>query len=261
MLGYPHMQTLLPALAAAAVMSLLSLVGYASLAWSQHRTAFVQHAIVAFAAGALLGNAFFHLLPESIESSPNALNWALGGILIFFVLDSMLWIYHSHAGRHLHDHDHAGHDHGPAKPVGYLNLIGDALHNFTDGITVMSAFLVNPALGFNTAIAIGLHEIPQELGDFGILLSSGLSKKKALWLNLLVSLAMIAGVIGTWLAASFVTSLTTWTIPLAAGFMIYMACANLFSEIKEEPKLSTRAWQTLAMLLGLAIMWFTAGLE
>ncbi len=100
------MQTLLPALAAAAVMSLLSLVGYASLAWSTHRTAFVQHAIVAFAAGALLGNAFFHLLPESIEASPNALTWALAGILIFFVLDSMLWIYHSHAGRLLHDHDH-----------------------------------------------------------------------------------------------------------------------------------------------------------
>ncbi|MCE9586045.1 ZIP family metal transporter [Candidatus Uhrbacteria bacterium] len=252
------MQTLLPALAAAAVMSLLSLVGYASLAWKKSQTAFVQHAIVAFAAGALLGNAFFHLLPESVETSPNALTWALAGILIFFVLDSMLWIYHSHAGRELHDHEH---DHAPAKPVGYLNLIGDAVHNFTDGIAVMSAYLVNPVLGLNTAIAIGLHEIPQELGDFGILLSSGFSKKKALWLNLLVSFAMIVGVIGTWLAAGFVTRLTTWTIPLAAGFMIYMACTNLFSEIKEEPKLSTRAWQTLAMLLGLAIMWLTAGME
>lgn len=252
------MQTLLPALAAAAVMSLLSLLGYASLAWSKVRTAFVQHAIVAFAAGALLGNAFFHLLPESIETSPNAMTWALVGILAFFVLDSMLWIYHSHAGRTLHDHEH---DHTPTKPVGYLNLIGDAVHNFTDGIAVMSAFLVNPALGFNTAIAIGLHEIPQELGDFGILLSSGFSKKKALWLNLLVSMAMILGVIGTWLAAGFVTRLTTWTIPLAAGFMIYMACTNLFSEIKEEPKLSTRAWQTLAMFIGLGIMYLTAGME
>jgi len=260
MLSYPHndMQTLLPALAAAAVMSLLSLLGYASLAWNKNRTAFVQHAIVAFAAGALLGNAFFHLLPESVEASPNALSWALAGILIFFLLDSLLWIYHSHAGRHLHGHED---DHTPEKPVGYLNLIGDAVHNFTDGIAVMSAFLVNPALGFNTAIAIGLHEIPQELGDFGILLSSGFSKKKALWLNLLVSCAMIAGVVGTWLAASFVTSLTTWTIPLAAGFMIYMACTNLFAEIKEEPELKTRLWQTLAMLIGLAVMWLTAGLE
>lgn len=258
MLGYPHMQTLLPALSAAIIMSLLSLLGYASLAWKKSQTAFIQHAVVAFAAGALLGNAFFHLLPESIEASPNALTWALAGILLFFVLDSMLWIYHSHAGRELHDHEH---DHTPAKPVGYLNLIGDAVHNFTDGITVMSAFLVNPTLGFNTAVAIGLHEIPQELGDFGILLSSGFSKTKALWLNLLVSLAMIAGVVGTWFAAGFVTRLTTWTIPLAAGFMIYMACTNLFAEIKEEPKLSTRAWQTLAMFLGLAIMYLTAGLE
>lgn len=239
-------------------MSLLSLVGYASLAWKRSQTAFVQHAIVAFAAGALLGNAFFHLLPESVEASPSALSWALAGILIFFVLDSLLWIYHSHAGRELHDHEHS---HTYEKPVGYLNLIGDAVHNFTDGIAVMSAFLINPALGLNTAIAIGLHEIPQELGDFGILLSSGISKNKALGLNLLVSLAMFVGVIGTWLAAGFVSRLTTWTIPLAAGFMIYMACTNLFAEIKEEPHLKTRAWQTLAMLLGLAIMYITAGME
>lgn len=252
------MQNLLPALAAAAVMSLLSLVGYASLAWNKSQTAFVQHTIVAFAAGALLGNAFFYLLPESVKVSPNALTWALTGIIIFFILDSMIWIYHSHAGRHLHDHEH---DHVPEKPVGYLNLIGDAVHNFTDGIAIMSAFLVNPVLGFNTAVAIGLHEIPQELGDFGILLSSGFSKKKALWFNLLVSLTAIIGVVGTWLAASFLTSLTTWTIPLAAGFMIYMACTNLFAEIKEEPKLSTRAWQTLAMLIGIGIMWLTAGME
>ncbi len=252
------MHTLFPALIAATVISLLSLIGYASLAWKKSQTAFVQHTIVAFAAGALLGNAFFHLLPESVEASPNALTWALAGILTFFVLDSILWIYHSHAGRHLHDHEH---DHVPEKPVGYLNLIGDTVHNFTDGITVMSAFLINPALGFNTAVAIGLHEIPQELGDFGILLSSGFSKKKALWLNLLVSLAMFAGVIGTWLAASFVATLTSWTIPLAAGFMIYMACTNLFAEIKEEPEIKTRLWQTLAMLIGLGIMFLTAGME
>lgn len=250
------MQNLISPLIAASIMSLLSLVGYASLAWSRTRTAFIQHTIVAFAAGALLGNAFFHLLPESLEASSNALYWTLAGILIFFVLDSLLWIYHSHAGRHLHDDEH-NHE----KPVGYLNLMGDALHNFTDGIAVASAFLVNPALGWNTALAIGLHEIPQELGDFGILLSSGFSKKKALWLNLLVSSAMFAGVLGTWLAAGFASRLTAGTIPLAAGFMIYMACTNLFAEIKEEPKISTRIWQTLAMALGLAIMWFTATLE
>lgn len=254
------MTSLLPALTAAVGISLLSLIGYASLAWSQKNVALIQKTIVAFAAGSLLGNAFFHLLPESVETSPDALTWALGGILVFFLLDSLLWIYHCHAGHRLHD----GHDHGgscPTKPVGYLNLIGDALHNFTDGIAVMSSFLVNPALGWNTAFAIALHEIPQELGDFGILLSSGFSKRKALWLNLLVSSAMIAGVIGTWIAFGFLSQITNWTIPLAAGFMIYMACTNLFSEIKEESQLKTRAWQSLAMIIGILLMWLTAGLE
>ena len=233
-----------------------SLIGYASLAWNRKQTAFIQHAIVAFAAGALLGNAFFHLLPEAIEHSESALHWTLAGILVFFALDSLLWIYHSHAGRDLHEH--APHT---EKPIGYLNLIGDALHNFTDGITVASAFLINPALGWNTALAIGLHEIPQELGDFGILLASGFSKKKALVLNVLVSLFMFVGVIGTWLAANIATSLTAKTIPLAAGFMIYMACTNLFAEIKEEPKISTRLWQALAMAIGLLMMLLTANLE
>lgn len=252
------MQNIIPPLAAATMTSLISLIGYASLAWNRKQTAFIQHAIVAFAAGALLGNTFFHLLPEAVEQSSDSLNWTLGGILFFFALDSLLWIYHSHAGRHLHDHDH---DHHPEKPVGYLNLIGDALHNFTDGITVASAFLINPALGWNTALAIGLHEIPQELGDFGILLAAGFSKMKALWLNLVVSGFMFVGVIGTWIAAEYITSFTLKTIPLAAGFMIYMACTNLFAEIKEEPKISTRLWQAFAMVIGLSIMWVTANFE
>lgn len=251
------MTSLLPALSAAIAISLLSLIGYASLAWSHKHVALIQKTIVAFAAGTLLGNAFFHLLPESVETFPDTLTWALGGILVFFVLDSLLWIYHCHAGHRLHnEHDHGGSC--PTKPVGYLNLIGDALHNFTDGIAVMSAFIVNPALGWNTAFAIALHEVPQELGDFGILLSSGFSKRKALWMNLLVSTAMIAGVIGTWIAFGFISQLTSWTIPLAAGFMIYMACTNLFSEIKEEPHLKTRLLQSIMLALGVALMWFTS---
>ncbi len=248
------------ALLSALVMSLLSLAGYAALTWKHRRTALIQKAVVAFAAGALLGNAFFHLIPESIETLPSALSWVLGGILAFFAMDSLFWIYHCHAGHSLHDETH-GHGSCPTKPVGYLNLIGDFLHNFTDGVAVMSAFLVSPAIGLSTAIAIALHEIPQELSDFGILLSAGFSKKRALFWNLGVSVSMFIGVIGTWALASYVTGLTTYTIPLAAGGMIYMACTNLFSEIKEEPNLKTRLWQGLALILGLALLWMTAGLE
>jgi zinc and cadmium transporter len=238
-------------------MSLLSLIGYAALTWKHRRTALVQKAVVAFAAGALLGNAFFHLIPESLETLPSALVWVLAGILAFFAMDSLFWIYHCHAGHSLHEDGH-GHASCPTKPVGYLNLIGDFLHNFTDGVAVMSAFLVSPAIGMSTAIAIALHEIPQELSDFGILLSAGFSKKRAFLWNLGVSVSMFIGVIGTYVLASHITGLTTYTIPLAAGGMIYMACTNLFSEIKEEPRLATRGWQTLALLMGLALLWLTS---
>jgi zinc and cadmium transporter len=255
------MSPLLSSLLAAAVIGAVPFLALGSLSLAKKKLAALLKPIVAFAAGGLLGGAFLHLLPEAAETGGPVFEMTLVGILLFFVLDSLLWIYHCHGGHQLHtDKDH--HGSCPKKPVGVLNLIGDAFHNLTDGIVVASAFLAGgPALGVPTAIAVALHEIPQEVGDFGILIYSGFSYGKALFWNLMVGLAMFAGVFIVFIAQDYVHNLTRYTIPFAAGGFIYMACTNLLSEIKEEESLKTRFIQFLWLLAGVALLWFSATLE
>lgn len=242
--------------------SLMAFVGFGSLLLAKKILSKILAIVVAFAAGGLLGGAFFHLLPESIELGGPTFELTLFGILIFFTLDSLLWIYHCHGGHQLHDASHGiGSCPTPTKPVGLLNLVGDAVHNFTDGILLASAFLVSPALGFATTVAIALHEIPQEVGDFGILIHSGYDRRKALWLNFLVALTILLGVIVTFVAGTRIVGLTAYTIPFAAGGFIYMACTNLLSEVKEEPSLKKRLIQTGALLVGLFLLWALAQSE
>lgn len=237
------------------LVSLIAFVGFTSLLLSKQFLSKILALVVAFAAGALLGGAFFDLLPEALELEGPVFEATLIGLLVFFMLDSLLWIYHCHAGHSLHKD---GHIHGscPTKPVGNLNLVGDALHNFTDGIVLASAFLVNPVLGWSTTLVVALHEIPQEIGDFGILIHSGYARKKALLLNFSVALMILLGVGATFLIGKRVTNITAFTVPFAAGGFIYMACTNLLSEIKEESSLKKRLLQTLALLLGAGLLWF-----
>lgn len=258
------MNTLSPlaaSLLAALVVSLMAFVGYGSLLLARRQLSTILSEIVAFAAGGLLGGAFFHLLPESVELGGPTFELTLLGILVFFALDSLLWIYHCHAGHRLHDEKHEGGSCPPTKPVGYLNLFGDALHNFTDGIVIASAFLVNPSLGLTTTLAVALHEIPQEVGDFGILIHSGFPRRKALWLNFGVALTVMLGVLVTFFIGEQVEGLTRYTIPFAAGGFIYMACTNLLSEIKEESSLKRRLIQTATLLAGIALLWALALVE
>lgn len=236
----------------------MALVGFGSLLIAKSRLERFLLAIVAFAAGGLLGGAFFHLLPEAMELNENALPVALFGLIVFFALDSLLWVYHCHAGHTLHDaHKHGHASCPPERTVGWLNLMGDAIHNLTDGVVIASAFLVNPALGWATTMAVALHEIPQEIGDFGILIHSGMNRRKALILNGLVALTVLVGILGVFAAQEYVSGITAYTLPFAAGGFIYMACTNLLSEIKEESSLKRRAIQCLFLLLGLALLWFT----
>lgn len=251
---------LVASLLAGSIVALIALVGFGSLLIAKRILSKILAIIVAFAAGALLGGAFFHLLPEAVELNGPVFELTLLGLLVFFALDSLLWIYHCHGGHRLHEHEH-GAASCPTKPVGPLNLIGDALHNFTDGIVIASAFLVNPALGISTTIAVAIHEIPQEVSDFGILIHSGYSKTKALVLNFAVALMILLGVVATFLIGERVSGITAYTLPFAAGGFIYMACTNLLSEIKEESSIIKRLWQTLALLAGVALLWFFAVIE
>lgn len=254
------MSPLIQSLIAGLIVSGVSFIGFASLHIARKRLTVALGAIVAFAAGGLLGGAFFHLLPEAAEMGAPVFTWTLVGLMVFFVLDSLLWVYHCHGGHQLHGE----HMHGscPEKPIGYLNLFGDALHNLIDGIVVASAFIAGgPALGIPTTLAVALHEIPQEIGDYGILIYSGFSHMKALAWNVVVALMMLVGIVATFVAAPYVNNLTLYAIPFAAGGFLYMAGTNLLSEIKEEPNIRVRLIQFVLLLLGLALMWLTAGLE
>ncbi|MEN9558153.1 MAG: hypothetical protein RL141_522 [Candidatus Parcubacteria bacterium] len=252
---------LLSSLLAGLAVSTIAFVGFGSLYMARKKLAVYIKAIVAFAAGGLLGGALLHLLPESLEQGGPVFEMTLMGIAVFFILDSLIWVYHCHGGHQLHDDAHA-HGSCPTKPVGALNLIGDALHNITDGIVVASAFIAGgPALGIPTTIAVALHEIPQEVGDFGILVYSGFSRLKALFWNGVVALTILVGVGITFLAEPLVDGLTRYTLPFAAGGFLYMACTNLLSEIKEEPKLGTRALQFVLFAAGVALLWVTAMME
>src|SRR5687768_13320257 len=161
------------ALAAVVLVSVVSLVGASSLVLKEKWLKPTLIVLVAFAAGALLGDAFLHLLPETIAESGElrvSTSFAvLAGVSTFFVLEKGLHWHHSHIG-----HEETVH------PVAITNLVGDGLHNFLDGAIIAASFAVSPQLGVATSIAVALHEIPQELGDFGILVHSGLSPRKAL---------------------------------------------------------------------------------
>ncbi len=244
----------LAALLATLGISAVSFIAFAALGWARTTLSKFLHAVVAFAAGSLLGGAFFHLLPEAVEQNDSAFLWTLIGILVFFVLDGMLWVYHCHAG---HELDSAGHGSCPPKPIGTLNLVADGVHNFTDGVIVASAFLVSIPVGIVTSIAVALHEIPQEIGDYGVLLHSGFTHKKALFWNTIIACTALLGTTLTLLLSGYVQQLTAYTVPFAAGGFIYMACTNLLSEIKEEEKLRTRIVQFIWMILGIALLWIT----
>lgn len=248
------MTAFVAAILAGLAISFIAFLGFWTLSVEQKRLAKWLGVIVAFSSGALLGGAFFHLLPESAEEGGPTFLVALIGIILFFLLDSFIWLYHCHGGHVLHEH---GHDHQcPVKPVGVLNLVGDAIHNITDGVIVASAFLVSIPLGVATAVAVALHEVPQEVSDFGILLHSGYSQKKALRLNFLVALTILVGIIATFIAVDFVEALTAYTVPFAAGGFIYIACANLLPEIKEEGSFKKRILQVAFLLFGILLLYF-----
>lgn len=202
--------------------------------------------LVSFAAGALLGDAFLHLIPEVAESSAGldltASLWLLAGVVGFFVLEKLLHWHHAHL-----PHEEVLH------PVAVTNLVGDGLHNFVDGAIVAGSFMVSSKLGLATAIAVALHEIPQEIGDFSILVHAGLKPRRALALNLATALTAVVGGAGTLLFAGAI-NVERIFIPFTAGAFVYIASTDLLPELHKEPELRKSTTQLLAMITGIGIM-------
>ena len=248
---------LIYAIIATVIISLISFVGVITLIIKKKKMPGIVTVLVSFAAGAMMGATFLHILPEAIHELPRhetAFEMVLVGIFVFFIFETYLYWYHCHAG-HWHKHRHKTKCH--IKPMGVLNLFGDALHNFTDGIIVGASFLVSIPLGVISSIAVAAHEIPQELGDFGVLVFSGFSMKKALFFNFLSALTAILGAVATFYFASIIENLTAYLIPFAAGGFLYIAGTDLMSELKEEPEIKKATWQVIIFLIGIAVMWIT----
>jgi zinc and cadmium transporter len=235
-------------IASVIVISLVSFTGLVTVFVDNRRLQSTVFVMVSVAVGAMLGDAFIHLLPEAFEQSPGSMApplFCLLGILIFFVLEKFLLWRHDHATE---EHTH------PVHPVGYMNLVADALHNFIDGILIAASFMVSVPIGIATTLAVLLHEIPQEICDFGVLLHAGFSRSKALWLNFLTAAVSIAGAVVTLLLGSWVENFSYAILPLTAGGFIYIAGSDLVPELHKERQPAKAAIQFVGIGVGIGLM-------
>ncbi len=210
--------------------------------------------LVSYAIGALLGAVFLDILPEAIDLSGNtaAVSGAvLIGILLFFTLEKVLiWrhCHHDHCEAH-EPHEHSAHDHGRS---GTMLIIGDTFHNFVDGIIIAAAFMVDIQLGIVTALAIIAHEIPQEVGDFVILLHSGYSKLRAFQANMISSVATLVGGVLAYFALQGLQSWTPYILAISASSMIYVAVADLIPGLHKRTQLRDTVQQVVLIVSGVA---------
>lgn len=229
----------------------LSVLGAAVIALNARAQQYVG-SMVSYAIGALLGAVFLDILPEAIGLSSNVARLSatvLGGILLFFILEKLVLWRHCHH-EHCEAHElqaHAPNDHGRS---GLMIMVGDTFHNFVDGVIIAAAFLTDIHLGIVTALAIIAHEIPQEIGDFAILLHSGYSKIKALWLNLISSFASVLGGVLGYFTLQTMQSWIPSLLALAAASMIYVAVADLIPGLHKRAQLKDTLHQVVLILLG-----------
>lgn len=232
--------------------SVFSLIGGVLLLFNEKKTLKYSHFLAAFAAGTLLGTVFFDLLPEALNSSEelslgiDIFIWTLAGILGFFLLERFIhWFHH-----HQHDYEEE-----PVKPTVPLIILGDSVHNFIDGVVIAATFLVSIPLGIVTTLAVAAHEIPQEIGDFGILLHKGLQRKKVLFVNIGSALtAVIGALISFWVGEKIEASLPI-LLSITAGFFIYIAASDLIPEIHHENRRGFAFIETSLMFLGVGTIW------
>lgn len=240
------MEALVPTLAATVAISLLAWIGVLALYLRDDLLDRLVLGLVALAAGALIGGAFFHLLPEAIaevglDAMPSVFLVVVAGFSAFYVLEALLGWHHHHAG---HEHE----------PVTTLVLVSDALHNFVDGVLLAGAFAAAVPLGLTTAGVVALHEIPQELGDFGVLVYGGYDRRRALVLNYLAQTSVVAGgVVGVFFAGAF-AGVVAYLLAFAAGHFVYVASSDLVPELRDDD-VGRSLGHFGVFLVGVGLMW------
>ncbi|MEM2631884.1 MAG: ZIP family metal transporter [Candidatus Bathyarchaeia archaeon] len=238
------MYELIAILTSVTIVSLIALVGLIFMGLKEGLLKGVTMTLVGFASGTLLGGAFLHLLPEALTSEANStvtFCYVIVGIVSFFALEKFFY------WRHCHEKE------CPTHTFVYLNLIGDGIHNFIDGMVIAATFLISFDLGFATTLAVVFHEIPQEIGDFGILIYGGLSRKKALTFNFVSAVTAVAGALTTYFLAHL-RSIEALLVPFAAGGFIYIAATDLMPELHKKLQVRESLTQLIALLVGIGLM-------
>lgn len=234
--------------------SLISFIGAFTLSLREELLRKYVFIFISIAVGALLGDSFIHLIPEALKSSSNTTITSILlilGILLFFIVEKFLhWHHHGEDKENNHVH-----------PVGRLVLFSDGIHNFIDGIIIGASFLVSIPVGLATTIAVILHEIPQEIGDFAVLLHAGYSKQRALWLNFLSALSAVLGAVVVFTINGAVEVSTTLFLPIAAGGFIYIAVADLIPELHKTKNIKHSVMQIFGVCLGVLAMVLLVYLE
>lgn len=245
------------------VISLVSLVGIFTLSVKESVLKSGMYLFIGLAAGALLGDAFIHLIPEAFEEGIEGVTFSiavLAGILIFFVLEKYLRWHHE-------QNDHNECKPGEicyvekTKPLGTLIIVGDGVHNFVDGAIIAASYAVSIPLGIATTIAVFLHEVPQEVSDFALLLHSGFRKMRALFWNLVSALVSFLGVFAFLALGELVERIEPIAVAFTAGGFIYIAASNLVPELHETKHPGKSAVEFAAVLVGMAVMFALLGLE
>jgi len=240
------MADLIVILGSVTVVSLISLIGIFFVGLKEAFLRRILMALVGFSCGALIGGAFIHLLPESLEETGQAhqavFYYAIAGIIVFFIMEKFLY------WRHCHE------ENCPVHTFVYLNLIGDGVHNFIDGMVIAASFIVSYSMGVATTLAVIFHEIPQEIGDFGVLVYGGLNKWKALAYNFASALTAVAGSLITYYLASYMLGMDVLLVPFAAGGFIYIAATDLMPELHKKSHATESIIQLFAILAGIGLM-------
>ena len=229
------------------IVSLISFVGIFTLTLKDKILNQILLILIGLSAGALMGGAFLHLLPEAVENSTglDIFLLVIVGFILFFLIEKVLHWRHCHKGEcDIHT-------------FRYMNLIGDSIHNFIDGLIMAASFTVSIPLGITTTIAIATHEIPQEIGDFGVLIYGGFAKNKALLLNFLVALTAVLGGIVGYFISNRIENVVLYILPFAAGGFIYIAATDLVPEIRKELDMKKYMATLIVFICGIIIMWIT----
>jgi len=235
------------------IVSLISLVGVLGLSLKENILRKYVFIFVSLAVGALLGDAFIHIIPESISQIGDIRLVSLliiAGVFFFFILEKFLHWHH-------HELDEENHVH----PVGKIIIFSGSVHNFMDGVIIAASYMVSIEIGIATTIAVVLHEIPQELGHFGVLIYSGYSKMRALFLNFLSALTSVAGAIFVFFLGEMAGPMIKWFLPLIAGGFIYIAIADLIPELHKEKNRLYSVIQVLVAIVGVLMMLALLALE